>query len=134
MKIIVCVDKSNGMLFGGRRQSQDSILREKILSVIGEQKLFLNEYSAKMFENKKQLVVSEDFLHEATENDFCFIENCEIAVENVTEVYLFNWNRDYPADKYFPIDLKENFKKVKTENFAGSSHKKITFEIYQRRS
>ena len=134
MKLIVCVDKSNGMFFNNRRQSQDRILREKILSIVGEKPLFLNEYSARQFENTDKLSICEDFFSRAGNDDFCFVENSAIPADKVSEVYLFQWNRDYPADVYFSIDLSADFKKVKSENFEGSSHKKITLEIYQRRS
>ena len=76
MKLIVCVDKSNGMLFNNRRQSQDKVLREKLLSLVGEDRLFLNAYSARQFENNEKLTVCEDFLAMAGEDDFCFVENC----------------------------------------------------------
>ena len=131
MKLIVCVDKSNGMLFNSRRQSQDSVLREKMLGIIGNDKLFLNAYSAKQFEKADNLHISETFIKDAGVNDFCFIENCDIPDDGITEVYIFNWNRDYPADRYFELDLKP-FKKIKTESFEGSSHKKITLEVYKK--
>lgn len=134
MKIIVCVDKSNGMLFNNRRQSQDSVLREKIFSIIGEKKLFLNEYTAKQFENKDKLNICDNFLLKADSDDFCFIENVSVPIEMVNEVYLFQWNRNYPADFYFTYDLKTDFKKIKTEDFAGSSHKKITLEVYKKKA
>ena len=41
MKIVLCLDKSGGLLFGGRRQSQDRVLREKLLELVGDGKLFL---------------------------------------------------------------------------------------------
>ena len=131
MKIVVCIDKSNGMLFNGRRQSQDSVLREKLLGLIGENKLFVNAYTAKQFEDTRQLQVSEDFLQQAGPEDFCFIEN--VAVPEADEIYLFRWNRDYPADTYFELELKPGYRKVKTEDFVGSSHKKITLDIYKKR-
>ena len=134
MKLIVCVDKSNGMLFNNRRQSQDKVLREKLLSLVGEDRLFLNAYSARQFENNEKLTVCEDFLAMAGEDDFCFVENAEIPADKVDEIYLFQWNRDYPADVYFSLDLNSDYKKIKTEDFAGYSHEKITLEIYQKRS
>ncbi len=133
MKLIVCIDKSNGMMFNNRRQSQDSVLREKVLELVGEKKLLLNAYTAKQFEEWRQLEVREDFLTVATTEDFCFVEDQPIPVDRVDEVYLFRWNRDYPADQTFDLDLKENFRKIKTEEFTGSSHKKITLEIYHKR-
>ena len=132
MKIVVCVDKSNGMLFNQRRQSQDRLLRMKLLSIINERKLYLNSYSAKQFEDHEKLVVCDDFLSIAGKDDYCFVENTEIASNDVDEVYVFRWNRDYPADTYFSLDLDSEFKKVKSEHFEGSSHKKITLDIYNR--
>ena len=35
MKIIVCVDNQNGMMFNHRRQSQDCVLRKRILELTG---------------------------------------------------------------------------------------------------
>lgn len=133
MKIVLCLDRSNGMLFGGRRQSQDRVLREKLLELVGDGKLFLSAYSAKQFESDEKLAVCEDFLERAGAEDFCFIEDADIPTDAATAWYLFLWNRDYPGDRYFSFDLKANgFKKVHTEHFAGSSHKKITLEVYGR--
>lgn len=134
MKVIVCVDKSNGMMFNNRRQSQDSVLREKVISLLDGKKLFLNEYSAKQFEDTDCLCVSDDFLHLAGQDDFCFIENVDVPADKADEIYLFQWNRDYPADMYFTVELKPAYKKIKAEDFVGSSHKKITLEIYKKRS
>ena len=38
MKIIVCVDNQNGMMFNHRRQSQDRVLRKRILELTGGKK------------------------------------------------------------------------------------------------
>lgn len=48
-------------------------------------------------------------------------------------VILCRWNRSYPGETYFETDLKTaGFKKKKTENIIGSSHRKITIETYRR--
>lgn len=133
MKIAICIEKSGGMLFYGRRLSKDRVLQEKLLNMAGEGKLYLNGYSAKQFCDTEQLQVREDFLSAASEEDLCFIENVEIPMDQVTQLYLFQWNRDYPADVYFDYDLKKlGFQKVGSEDFAGASHKKITLEEYRR--
>ena len=49
MKIIVCVDNQNGMMFNHRRQSQDRVLRKRILELTGGKKLWMNAYSQKQF-------------------------------------------------------------------------------------
>ena len=67
MNIIVCIDKNGGMMFGGRRQSQDCVLREKILEVTSGSRLLMNSYSAKQFENAESIVVDEDFLSKANQ-------------------------------------------------------------------
>ena len=40
MIIMVCVDDNNGMMFNKRRQSQDRVLRQRMLELAGEKKLW----------------------------------------------------------------------------------------------
>ena len=54
MKIIVCVDNQNGMMFNHRRQSQDRVLRKRILELTGGEKLWMNAYSQKQFLHAKR--------------------------------------------------------------------------------
>ena len=49
MILIVAVDDRNGMTFNHRRQSQDKRLRERILSMTKNGKLWMNAYSHKQF-------------------------------------------------------------------------------------
>ena len=49
MIIIAAVDDRNGMMFNHRRQSQDKVLREKILSLTAGKLLWMDHYSAKQF-------------------------------------------------------------------------------------
>ena len=133
MNIIVCVDKNNGMAFMGKRQSMDCVLREKVLELSNGSRLLMNSYSAKQFENPDSIIVDDDFLLNANQGDFCFVEDKEVTAENVESFYVFNWNRKYPGDLFFTVDLKaEGFKKIKKEEFKGNSHDKITLEIYSR--
>jgi hypothetical protein len=132
LNIIVCVDKDNGMLFNNRRLSKDKILCEKILEITSSSKLLMNEYTKSLFENSENIIVDNNFLQNANLGDFCFIENIDInEYDQIEQVYIFNWNRKYPADRFFNLNLS-NFKKIKTENFVGNSHEKITLEIYTR--
>ena len=133
MNIIICVDKSNGMMFNGRRLSQDREALEKIVDISAASRLLMNEYSSELFSVYSNITVSNNFLLEAKPSDFCFVEDTQLPISDIEAIYLFNWNRDYPADTYFDYDLKANgFKRVKKEEFAGYSHKKITLEIYRR--
>lgn len=133
MNIIICIDKNNGMSFCGKRQSQDCVLREKVLEITNGSKLLMSSYSAKQFENSESIIIDDNCLINANQGDFCFVEDKELTAENVESFYVFNWNRKYPGDLFFNVDLKaEGFKKVKKEEFQGNSHDKITLEIYSR--
>lgn len=134
MKLIFCVDTKNGLMFFGRRQSQDSVLRSKMLELTAGAKLWMSEYSAGQFENTDAISVDNDCLRKAAPEDYCFIEDLEYSAENADEIILFQWNRQYQADKVFRIDLTgSGFRKVSSTNFEGSSHPKITMEIYKRK-
>ena len=46
-------------------------------------------------------------------------------------VVCYRWNRHYPADQYFDIDLSAmGFALWEREDFPGSSHETITREVY----
>ena len=133
MKLIFCVDKKNGTMFFGKRQSQDSALREWIITHIIDGKLWMSNYSAEQFSDLSGYIADDDYSAKADKNDYCFIEDKEFELEKTSEIILCHWNRQYPADKYFDVDLKASgFKKVSSEDVAGSSHDKITIEIYKR--
>ena len=51
--------------------------------------------------------------------------------EKIEKVILFHWNRDYPADTYFTLDIS-GWTLEESEEIAGYSHEKITKEIYNR--
>ncbi len=135
MTIIVCVDDNNGMLFHNRRQSRDSVLYKHIIEMTKGKKLFMNDYSAKLFsdEQKEHIIVQSDFLEIASENDYCFVENTELSnyQNNIQEIVLYRWNRVYPADTYFQFPLDKNkWKLQKTTDIKGNSHDVITEEVY----
>ena len=62
---------------------------------------------------------------------YCFAENFTVNEEDVEEIIVYKWNRLYPADTYFNIDLT-GWRLAETLDFEGSSHEKITREIYVR--
>ena len=95
----------------------------------------MNAYSKKQFaeSDTARIRVDETFLDAAGDGEFCFVENADVSgcVERIEEIYLYRWNRDYPADVYFPVGLG-GWQCVETKEFAGSSHEKITRERYTR--
>lgn len=133
MKLIICIDNKNGMMFFGKRQSQDSVLREWIVNHTAGSKLWMSNYSAQQFKELTGYIADDDYVAKATVGDYCFIEDKGYSLEKVSEIILCNWNRRYQADKVFDIDLKSNgFKKVASEDIKGSSHEKITIETYRK--
>ena len=133
MKLFFCIDNKNGMMFSGKRQSQDSVLREWIINHTTGSNLWMSNYSAKQFKDLTGYIADDDYQIKATIGDYCFIEDKGYALEGVSEIILCHWNRKYQADKVFDIDLKANgFKKVYSEDIKGSSHDKITIETYRK--
>ena len=133
MKLIFCIDNKNGMTFSGKRQSSDKNLREWIINYAQGSKLRMSIYSAKQFENNASVSADDDYMSKAEENDVCFIEDGSYSTDNASEIVLCKWNRHYPADRFFDTDLKAaGFRRVKSEDIAGTSHEKITIETYRR--
>ena len=63
MLLIVCVDDNMGMAFNHRRQSQDRLLRRRLLERVGVSKLWMSPYTARQFDALPENVrVSETFL------------------------------------------------------------------------
>lgn len=142
MKLIVCIDEKKGMMFNHRRQSQDRVLRDDIRKECQGSVLRMNAYSAGLFEKDAdvetmvQIFSSEDFLAQASEDDCCFVEDQDISLwlEQADTVILYQWNRHYPADLYFTAELSEDtWQMERQEDFAGSSHEKITKTVYAKR-
>ena len=115
MKLILCVDDKGGLAFNHRRQSRDRVLNEHILMHCG----------------MHRLCIAEDCLERAEEDDYCFAEvhNPAPYLNKVQQVILYHWNRVYPADRYFTLPETGWTKQSETE-FAGSSHEKITEEVF----
>ena len=126
MILIVCVDDAGGLGFNRRRQSQDRALRARMLGKWG--RLWMNAYSAGQF-------AKEDFLEKSGPGDACFAEGpaAAEALDRAEKLVLYRWNRKYPADCHFPLDLEaRGWRLEETAEFAGSSHEKITEEVYVR--
>lgn len=135
MIILCAIDDHGGMLFNHRRQSQDCVLRNRILQRTHNKKLWMNAYSYGQFaaEQAPQIVVSEQFLHEAAAGDFCFVETDSLTevASRIEAVILYRWNRSYPTDFCLDLTLTQPYwTQTETSEFAGNSHERITEEIY----
>lgn len=137
MRVMLCLDDKDGMLFHQRRQSQDRVLRQHMLDLCGAQGLWLDAYSARQFaeQERERLRIDERFLELAGEGDYCFVEDRQIApvADRIEAIILFRWNRVYPADRYFDRSwLAHGWTLRETEEFPGFSHAKITKEVYEK--
>ncbi len=138
MKIIVCLDDKGGMLFNGRRQSRDSALISHMLALTGGRRLYMNEYSARLFgedirRKAKNVTVDDAFLFFAGEEDYCFVENEDVSdfLDVIDEVIIYRWGRVYPSDVRFPVSMfAPRWRLTHTEEFPGTSHEKITVSRY----
>lgn len=122
------------MLFNHRRLSRDRRVCEKILDYSNKKELWMNAYSRKLFTNLtdiNNIQVDEEFLDKS--QSICFVENQDITpyLPKIDTLVLFRWNRDYPADFFFTVDLSQ-WNLISTEDFEGTSHEKITMEVYKK--
>lgn len=136
MILIVCVDERNGMMFNNRRQSQDKILTGHIIEKTKDKKLWITTFSKDIFniEEDENIMIDDNFYSIAEKEDYCFIENIDANnfIDKVDKIIIYNWNKHYPADRYFNINLN-NWEIISEENFEGYSHENITEKIFVRR-
>ena len=136
MNVIICIDDNGGMMFNNRRQSRDKILINDLIEQIGSQLIRIDPYSQELFNSYMDKVhISDSFLDEAGENDYCFVENKHLMpyLDKINSIIVYKWNRTYPHDFDLDINLeKENFILSFTSNFVGNSHDEITKLIYTR--
>ena len=81
MIVILAIDDRGGLLFNGRRQSQDKRLRERILELTDGKVLWMNSYSRRQFGeavSASNIAIDEAFLSKAERGDYCFVENMEL--------------------------------------------------------
>lgn len=135
MIVILCLDDQGGMMFHQRRQSRDKEVIRDILEMKKDRILWMNAYSAKLFEGaKEQICCEKDFLKKAGKGDFCFVENEPIGgyQEQIEQLIVYRWNRRYPADFFPDLDF-HIWVLTDRKEFQGNSHEKLTKEVYDRK-
>ena len=134
MILIACVDDGMGMAFNHRRQSRDKVLCERIQKLTVGGRLWMNHYSEALFADAgaPQINIDDNFLNEAAQGDYCFVEDCSVLPYEkwAEKIILYKWNRKYPSDIKFDISLVSDWKLTSASDFIGSSHDKITEEVY----
>lgn len=130
MTLVACVDDGMGLLFHGRRQSQDRILREKLLEMV-DTHLNMSLYSGRLFGQHQKITAQDSYLEQSASDDWIFAEDLAYLsrADGFDRLILFRWNRAYPSDVRFVFPGQ--WRLVSREDFAGSSHPNITMEVYQ---
>ena len=132
MELMLCLDDRDGLLFNRRRLSRDVEVCRKALQLAGNRPLRMNAYSGKMFQALPGVVEITEALYKYADSEaICFGETDIPAMEQVSRLYVFRWNRVYPSDvKFSPVAA--GFRLTGKEEFKGNSHPMITLEVYER--
>jgi len=136
MKLIVCIDDKNGMLFMKKRQSRDRLLIADLGTLVKGETVWIEPYSEILLQGSSiSYRCSDAPLEEAKPNGVCLNERFSVKpyADAIDTVILYRWNRHYPGDFFFDLDL-HHFSLTSTYEFQGSSHDKITRQIYKRNS
>lgn len=128
LKIIICLDDNNGMLFNNRRQSRDRLLTADIIENLKDEKLNVFDFSSQVFAEYSEKI---NICTELTKGKTHFVENVDLKPfeDSISEIIVYRWNRSYPADFTCDVDFGK-FTLVSETEFAGNSHEKITKLIY----
>lgn len=129
MTLYICLDDRNGLKFNKRRQSRDAAVLEDIRSQIAGN-LLIDPFSEKLIREAEIPYVLP------TENaDDYFAEDVpsEELLNQTERIVIYRWNRHYPADVRWNPDLSAlGFSLRETTEFPGTSHEKITREVYEK--
>ena len=131
MTVIVCVSDGGGIAFNNRRQSKDRALISDVLSDFADKKIYVSDYSAPLFKDAEVTVCNK--ISDLEDNCVYFVERQTPReyLDKISTLVLYRWNRKYPADVYLDIDPEQcGFKLASVKELEGSSHERITREVY----
>ena len=129
MTLYICLDDRSGLQFNKRRQSRDSAVLEDIRTQLTGS-LLIEPFSEKLIREAGIPCV----LPPETAEDF-FAEDIpsEAMLAQTGKLIIYRWNRLYPSDVRWEPDLAAlGFALTETTEFPGTSHEKITREVYTR--
>ena len=133
MKLIVCIDDRCGVLFNNRRVSFDKEVVKHILEVTADESLMCSKYSAELFP-EKNVYICDDLPENLPDMMYYFLEgqNPTLVASRVSELIVYRWNRTYPSDCRFPLDVFSARMRIASRGeFPGNSHDRITWEVYR---
>ena len=129
MTLICCVDDNMGMTFNKRRQSRDIEVTNSVINLAKNGKLFINPYSKKLFEEAGfiDFIIQDDSSLDFPDNSYFFNETAAPSVfeKAADEIILFRWNRAYPGDIQFDINLNSGWKLISSKDMLQEHPVKI---------
>ena len=129
MTLYICLDDRNGLQFNKRRQSRDSAVLEDIRSQCAGN-LLIEPFSEKLIQ---EVEIPYVLPPETAENYFAENTPSKEVLENTNKLVIYRWNRHYPSDIRWEPDLTAlGFLLKETTEFPGTSHEKITREVYEK--
>ena len=127
--LYICLDDRNGLQFNKRRQSRDSAVLEDIRSQCTG-KLLITPFSEKLI---REAGIAHVLPPETAEDYFAESVPSEEILDQTKKIVIYRWNRHYPSDIRWEPDLTAmGFVLQETTEFPGTSHEKITREVYAR--
>lgn len=132
MKLVVCIDNAGGMLFNRRRQSRDRELIRDLTEHLDGGQLYAEAFSETILADVPHTVITRDEVKNLCEKDVFFVECPPVAplLSYADTLIVYHWNRSYPSDAVLDVPLKAE-KRLSAADFVGSSHEKITKEVYR---
>ncbi len=138
MILISCIDDRGGLLFHGRRLSRDRVLCQDVLRTCAGPPVDGPRLPLPLLlPAGRPLQLHPDLgglSRPGRPGEFCFLEDRPIRpfLDRVESMVLYHWNRRYPADLFLDLDPAAlGWSLLGREEFPGSSHKKITKEVYR---
>lgn len=133
MILVITLDDRDGVAFNRRRQSRDRLLCEDLVRMAKGRTLYMSPYSAPLFADlaEASICATADFALQAGTDDICFLEleAPGAYIAQATELVIYRWNRHYPSDVKAELNMSA-WHLASREEFVGSSHEKITKEMY----
>lgn len=136
MILIVCVDDNYGMAFLKKRQSRDRRQRDHLCRLLKGKTLWVSPYSAGLFDTIAEeltLKIAADAPAKVKAGEYFFSELDDLSriAPEAEEIWVYHWNRSYPDTLLFPEEALKKRTLIEQKEFAGSSHDRITFEVYR---
>ncbi len=132
---VICLDDGLGMAFFGKRQSRDRLLIAELAEWSKGKRLWIQPVSAPLFEGQREVLESEAPLDSCGDGEICFLETLspEPYLHRISRLVIYRWNRLYPSDLRFEKDPAAlGFHLTERTEFQGSSHEKITKEVFEK--